>query len=103
MSRGYEECSVLPIPSSVDEWRDEHRTARKRSNRASRFGYEFALSYKGDAARMRSKMLERGYLAGVQACELDKAASPDVVIFAVTAKRTRAEIDAFFNKHLRSR
>lgn len=39
LRRGYEECSVLPIPESVDDWRDEHRTARKRAGRATRLGY----------------------------------------------------------------
>jgi hypothetical protein len=36
---GYEECSVLPIPTSVEEWASEHRTARKRASRASNRGY----------------------------------------------------------------
>lgn len=32
-------CSVLPIPSSLGEWQDAHRTARKRAARARRLGY----------------------------------------------------------------
>jgi hypothetical protein len=40
--RGYELCSVLPMPESVEAWREEHRTARKRANRAERLGYHFA-------------------------------------------------------------
>jgi len=42
LSKGYETCSVLPVPFSVDSWREEHRTARKRADRAERFGYHFA-------------------------------------------------------------
>lgn len=38
---GYETCSVLPVPESLDEWRFQHRTARKRANRAARLGYQF--------------------------------------------------------------
>jgi len=38
----YDLCSVLELPDTVDEWRDQHRTARKRANRAERLGYQFA-------------------------------------------------------------
>lgn len=38
---GYETCSVLPLPADIDNWRDTHRTARKRADRAHRFGYRF--------------------------------------------------------------
>lgn len=41
LSKGYEECAVLPAPPSVEAWRDDHRTARKRSDRATRLGYSF--------------------------------------------------------------
>jgi hypothetical protein len=42
LSRGrYDECSVLRLPYTVEEWRDDHRTARKRANRAERLGYRF--------------------------------------------------------------
>lgn len=42
MSGGaYDECAVLPIPAKSDLWRDEHRTARKRADRAQRRGYRF--------------------------------------------------------------
>lgn len=37
----YEVCSVLQLPATVREWRDEHRTARKRADRAQRRGYRF--------------------------------------------------------------
>jgi hypothetical protein len=35
----YQECAVMEIPGSVDEWRAERRTARKRASRAERRGY----------------------------------------------------------------
>lgn len=35
----YDVCAVMQIPSSVAEWRAEHRTARKRSHRAYLRGY----------------------------------------------------------------
>jgi hypothetical protein len=38
----YGECSVLPIPQTLGEWRDEHRTARKRADRSHRLGYRFS-------------------------------------------------------------
>ena len=41
LNSGYETCSVLPMPHSVDEWREDHRTARKRANRAGNLGYQF--------------------------------------------------------------
>ncbi len=34
--------SLLAVPASLDEWRSEHRTARKRSDRCERLGYRFA-------------------------------------------------------------
>ena len=52
---------------------------------------------------MRSLMLERGYLAGVPVSDIEGEwptgllpdVADDLVLFAVTEKRTRAEIDAF--------
>lgn len=42
LTRGrYDLCSVMEMPRSIGAWRDEHRTARKRANRAQRLGYEF--------------------------------------------------------------
>lgn len=38
LSRGYDRCSVLPIPETIGEWRAEHRTARRRAAHARRFG-----------------------------------------------------------------
>ncbi len=66
------------------------------------FGYEFALQFEGDVSSMHRTMLERGYLAGVPFSSI--AATPglalaaqadQLVLFAVTEMRTRAEIDAF--------
>ncbi len=37
----YNECAVLPLPATLEEWRGEHRTARKRADRATRKGYRF--------------------------------------------------------------
>jgi glycine dehydrogenase subunit 1 len=58
------------------------------------FAHEFALRFDGDVASMQRTMLERGYLGGV---DLERF-SPEMaglVLFAVTERRTRAELDAF--------
>ena len=39
LSEGYEECAVLPVPGSLEAWREARRTARKRAARAYRRGY----------------------------------------------------------------
>lgn len=41
LRHGYETCAVLPVPASKEQWREEHRTARKRANRATNLGYQF--------------------------------------------------------------
>jgi hypothetical protein len=41
-AKGYEVCSVLEAPGSLEQWRETHRTARKRAARAERLGYRFA-------------------------------------------------------------
>lgn len=41
LREGYEVCSVLPV-TDLETWRAEHRTARKRADRAERLGYRFA-------------------------------------------------------------
>ncbi|HEY5275017.1 MAG TPA: aminomethyl-transferring glycine dehydrogenase subunit GcvPA [Coriobacteriia bacterium] len=58
------------------------------------FAHEFALRYSGDVGAMQSAMLERGYLAGVDLGSVDPGLD-GLVLFAVTEKRTRAELDAF--------
>ncbi len=42
LSTGYEECAVLPL-LGARVWRDQHRTARKRADRAARRGYRFVF------------------------------------------------------------
>lgn len=37
----YGVCSVMPLPASLEDWRDAHRTARKRADRCLRRGYRF--------------------------------------------------------------
>ena len=67
------------------------------------FAHEFALVYHGDVAAMHAAMLERGFLAGVPLSRLGPGAFDDdaadrsaaLVLFAVTEKRTRAEMDDF--------
>ncbi len=69
----------------------------------SPFAHEFALHYTGDVAQMQSALLVRGFLAGVRATDIgsgrhrpvDGSYGDDVVIFAVTEQRTRAEMDLF--------
>ncbi len=39
----YGECSVMPIPESVADWRYSHRTARKRAIKAKELGYRFVI------------------------------------------------------------
>jgi glycine dehydrogenase subunit 1 len=58
------------------------------------FGHEFALRYTGDVAAMQDTMLERGYLAGVDLGAVDPGLD-GLVLFAVTEKRTRQELDDF--------
>lgn len=41
LSEGYDVCAVLPL-GTVSGWRADHRTARKRADRAYRRGYRFA-------------------------------------------------------------
>ncbi|MCE5191147.1 MAG: aminomethyl-transferring glycine dehydrogenase subunit GcvPA [Actinomycetia bacterium] len=58
------------------------------------FGNEFALSYSGDVGEMQRAMLERGFLAGLDLSRFsDEFAG--IVLFAVTEKRTRAQMDRF--------
>ena len=35
-------ASILELPATLEDWRAEHRTARKRADRAVRLGYRFA-------------------------------------------------------------
>jgi glycine dehydrogenase subunit 1 len=56
------------------------------------FGYEFALYYEGEADEMHQKMLDKGFLAGVI---VEAEEERELILLAVTEKRTRDEIDAF--------
>ncbi len=62
------------------------------------YGYEFALDYDGDAKAMHAAMLDRGYLAGVVVEPVERTDVSARVLFAVTEKRTREEIDAFVDE-----
>ena len=67
------------------------------------FGYEFTLAYEGDVAEMHSAMLDRGFLAGVSVADVeaewptgvDPELADHLVVFAVTERRTRPEMDEF--------
>jgi len=67
------------------------------------FGYEFTLAYDGDVLDMHESMLQRGFLAGVSVADvqaewptgIDDDLAEQLVVFAVTEKRTRPEMDAF--------
>ena len=54
------------------------------------FFKEFAIRVPGDAAGVRDALVDRGFLAGVPA----PWAGPDVLLVAVTERRSRAQIDA---------
>jgi glycine dehydrogenase subunit 1 len=58
------------------------------------FGNEFALRFSGDVAAMQHTLLERGYLAGLDLHRFSDEYD-GVVLFAVTEKRTRAQMDRF--------
>jgi glycine dehydrogenase subunit 1 len=58
------------------------------------FAHEFALRYTGDVATMQQALLARGFLAGVDLGAVDPGLD-GLVLFAVTEKRTRAELDSF--------
>jgi hypothetical protein len=56
-------ASVLEMPESLQAWRDEHRTARKRADRAARLGYQFdeinRASHNDDIHRINTSLPER--------------------------------------------
>lgn len=72
MSGGYDEMSVMPVPLGIEEWREEHRTARKRAARAAHRGYwtrPFERAWHADhihaintsAHERQGKPMTRGY------------------------------------------
>ncbi len=69
-------------------------TGRFRREFGAPFAHEFTLRFDGDVTVMQDRMLERGFIAGV---DLGGFASGDagLVSFAVTEKRTRAQLDRF--------
>jgi glycine dehydrogenase subunit 1 len=58
------------------------------------FAHEFALRFSGDVPAMQAALVGRGYLAGVDLGAIDLGLD-GLVLFAVTEKRTRAEMDSF--------
>ena len=56
------------------------------------FANEFALLYRGDPATMHAQLLGRGFLAGINLGAIDPGMD-GLVLFAVTEKRTKAEMD----------
>ena len=66
------------------------------------FAHEFTLRYQGDVRDMQAALLDRGYLAGYALASVERAdpGLPDaeassLVMFAVTERRTKAQMDAF--------
>jgi glycine dehydrogenase subunit 1 len=57
------------------------------------FANEFALRYSGDPAAMHAEMVRRGFVAGVDLGAIDPGMD-GLVLFAVTEKRTKAEMDS---------
>jgi glycine dehydrogenase subunit 1 len=78
-------------------------TGRFRAPWEADFGYEFALEYLGDVREMQDDLMARGFFAGVDVSDVEAehptgvlpAAGANLVLFAVTEKNTRAEMDAF--------
>lgn len=63
LARGsYDRCSVLEL-TSLQVWREEHRTARKRADRAQRLGYRFERiqrhEFSDDIHRINTSLPER--------------------------------------------
>ena len=61
------------------------------------FAHEFTLRYAGDVPAMQTQLLARGFLAGLDLGRFS-AADEGLVLFAVTEKRTRAELDRFVSE-----
>jgi hypothetical protein len=55
--------SILPLPATFDQWRSEHRTARKRADRSGRLGYRFATidrsRFSDDIHEINTSLAER--------------------------------------------
>ena len=61
---------------------------------AAPFAHEFALRYAGDVGPMQYRLFECGFFAGLDLGRF-RAEDAGLVLFAVTEKRTRAQIDRF--------
>jgi hypothetical protein len=46
----YDKCSVMALPASLEDWRAEHTTARKRADKAQRLGYRFINVHRDQVA-----------------------------------------------------
>ena len=80
----YKNCSVLPMPPSVEEWREGHRTARKRADRCGRLGYRFAYGfgrheYVDDIFRINTSLPERQGKPMSEAYGRRPSSSPDPI------------------------
>ena len=75
-SGGYDRMSVMAIPVSLEAWRDDHRTARKRADRAARRGYTFhhvdrhlhadeVFSINTSKTRRQGRPMSNGYMQPV--------------------------------------
>ncbi|MHB8741242.1 MAG: glycine dehydrogenase, partial [Coriobacteriia bacterium] len=58
------------------------------------FANEFTLRFTGDVADMQQRLLERGFLAGLDLARFDTA-DAGLVLFAVTERHTREVLDRF--------
>ena len=75
--------SVLSMPSSVEEWRAGHRTARKRADRCGRLGYRFRQverhEYVEDIFRINTSLSERQGKPMSEAYGRRPSSSPDPI------------------------
>ena len=61
------------------------------------FAHEFTVRYHGDVGDMQARLLEKGFLAGLDLGRF-RSADEGLVLFAVTEKRTRAQLDRFIGE-----
>lgn len=63
LRKGYDVCAVLEMPASVEIWREAHRTARKRADRAERLGHRFGdierENYEDDIFQINTSLSKR--------------------------------------------
>lgn len=79
----YDVCSVLRMPDSLTAWRAEHRTARKRSDRCVRLGYDAAQvsrsEYADDIYAINTSLAERQGKPMSEGYRHQPASSPDPI------------------------